>query len=156
MTANSSFRYCDLALPVPVDRLFTYELALTLRHGVQVGCRVVAPFGSRKLTGVVLHLHDNQPEHQTREVLSLRDAEPVLDADLLDLGKWISEYYCAPIGEVLKGMLPLAGETRRSTQYSLTDSGRDIARRLFAKSQGRFGNAGSCPPRKPPALARLS
>ena len=135
MTADASNRFCDVALPVPVDRLFTYELPLTLRHRVQIGCRVVAPFGPRKLTGVVLHLHNDEPEYETREVLSLRDAEPVLDADLIDLGKWIAEYYCAPIGEVLKSMLPLAGETRSSTQYSLTGSGRDVARQLVTGSE---------------------
>ncbi len=130
MRADSPKRYCDVALPVPVDRLFTYELPLTLRHRVLVGCRVVAPFGSRKLTGVVINLQDEPPAHETREVLSLRDPEPVLEADLLELGQWIAEYYCAPIGEVLKGMLPLSGETRCSTEYSLTEAGRDVARQL--------------------------
>ena len=119
---------------MPVDRLFTYELPLELRHRVQPGCRVVAPFGTRRLTGVALRVHDEEPEVETREVLSLRDAEPVLDTDLLELSRWIAEYYCAPIGEVLKGMLPLSGETRRSTQYSLTDLGRDIARQVANKS----------------------
>ncbi len=136
MTADSAYRFCDLALPVPLDRSFTYELPLTLRHRVMAGCRVVAPFGSRKLTGVVLRVHNDRPAHETRGVLSLRDAEPVLDTELLELGRWIAEYYCAPIGEVLKGMLPLSGETRRSTQYSLTEVGRDVARQLTAKSQG--------------------
>jgi primosomal protein N' (replication factor Y) (superfamily II helicase) len=130
LPADSSFEYCDVALPVPIDRFFTYQLPLTLRHRVQVGCRVVAPFGSRKLTGVVLHLHDREPGQEIREVISLRDVEPVLEADLLDLGRWIAEYYCAPLGEVLKGMLPLGGETRRSRQYSLTEAGRDVARQL--------------------------
>ncbi len=136
MTASAPSRFCDLALPVPLDRLFTYELPLTLRHRVQAGCRVVAPFGSRRLTGVVLRLHDETPAHDTREVLSLRDSEPVLEDSLLELGRWIAEYYCAPIGEVLKGMLPLSGETRRSTHYALTDSGRDVARQLLTKAHG--------------------
>jgi primosomal protein N' (replication factor Y) len=122
--------YCDVAVPVPVDRLFTYELPLTLRHRVQAGCRVVVPFGSRRLTGVVITLHDATPLTDTREVLALRDAEPVLEADLLELGKWIAEYYCAPIGEVVRGMIPLSGETRRTTHYSLTEAGRDVARQL--------------------------
>ncbi|MBV8864359.1 MAG: primosomal protein N', partial [Acidobacteriaceae bacterium] len=135
MTNNHSARFCDLALPVPLDRVFTYELPLTLRHRAQAGCRVIAPLGPRKLTGVVLRLHDEKPAHETREVLSLRDAEPVLDRDLLDLGHWIATYYCAPLGEVLKGMLPLSGESRRSMQYSLTDIGRDIARQLTVNRQ---------------------
>ncbi len=65
------------------------------------------------------------------QVSSLRDEEPVLDRELLDLAAWIAEYYCAPIGEVLKGMLPLSGETRRSTRYTLTDPGRQVARQLI-------------------------
>jgi primosomal protein N' (replication factor Y) len=134
--AEGAFRYCDVALPVPVDRLFTYELPLTLRHRVQPGCRVVAPFGTRKLTGFVLHMRDEvAASHNLREVLSLMDEEPVLDRDLLGLAQWIAEYYCAPVGEVLKGMLPLGGETRRSTQYSLTESGRQVARQLVIRPE---------------------
>ena len=131
---DTEFEFCEVALPIPVDRVFTYQLPLTLRHRIRVGARVVAPFGSRKLTGVVLRIHNSQPDSGIREVLSLKDEEPVLDADLLQLAQWIAEYYCAPIGEVLKGMLPLAGEIRRSTSYSLTDSGRDVARQLIIRA----------------------
>lgn len=83
-----------------------------------------------------MRVHDETPPHDTREVLSLRDPEPVLEDNLIELGKWIAQYYCAPIGEVLKGMLPLSGETRRSRHYALTDSGRDVARQLLTTSQG--------------------
>ena len=53
------------------------------------------------------------------------------DAELLALGRWISGYYCAPLGEVLRGMLPLASEIRRGKVWSLTDAGRDAARQLL-------------------------
>ena len=128
--SDVEFRYCDVALPVPLDRLFTYELPLTARHRVQKGSRVWAPFGSRRLTGVVLRTHNVAPDGQTREILKLVDEEPVLENDLLKLAQWIAEYYCAPIGEVLKGMLPLSGEVRRTMRYSLTSLGRDVARQL--------------------------
>jgi primosomal protein N' (replication factor Y) len=81
-----------------------------LRHRVRPGCRILVPFGSRRLTGVVVRCHDDPPGVETREALRLIDAEPVLDAELLALGKWISGYYCAPLGEVLRGMLPLASD----------------------------------------------
>ena len=129
------FRYCDVAVPVPLDRLFTYELPLTLRYRVAAGCRVLVPFGARKLAGVVVTAHNNAPSQETREVLSLMDEEPVLDGELLRLGQWIAEYYCAPLGEVLKGMLPLSGETRRSARYSLTKAGRDVARQLIVNAE---------------------
>ncbi len=127
-------RFCDVSLPVPLDQPFTYELPETLRHRVAPGCRVVVPFGSRRLTGVVLRTHDDPPQVETREALRLLDAQPVLDAELLSLGKWIASYYCAPLGEVLRGMLPLASEIRRGKVYSLTDAGRDAARQLLLEA----------------------
>ena len=122
--------YCDVSLPVPLDQSFTYRLPETLRHRVQPGCRVLVPFGTRKLTGVVVKLHDEPPDGVLKEVLRLVDEEPVLDAELLALGGWISQYYCAPLGEVLRSMTPLSGEVRKSKLYSLTDAGRDAARQL--------------------------
>src|ERR1700686_4145717 len=82
--------YCDVSLPVPVDHSFTYSLPLTLRHRVQVGCRVLVPFGSRKLTGVVLHIHSDPPESSIRETLRLLDEAPALDEDMLNLGSWMA------------------------------------------------------------------
>ncbi len=124
-------QYCDVSLPVPLDRPFTYSLPETLRHRVREGARIVVPFGVRKLTGVILRCHNDPPEVATREALRLIDPEPVLDAALLQLGRWIAGYYCAPLGEVLRGMLPLAAEIRRGKIWTLTDSGRDAARQLL-------------------------
>ena len=66
-----------------------------------------------------------------KEALRLIDEEPVLDAELLSLGRWIAQYYCAPLGEVLRSMTPLSGEVRKTKLYSLTDAGRDTARQLL-------------------------
>jgi len=131
---EGSYLYCDVSLPLPLDQPFTYSLPETLRHRVRVGCRLVVPFGSRKLTGVILRCHDERPNLATRDGLRLIDAEPVLSAELLALGKWIAGYYCAPLGEVLRGMLPLASEIRRGKVWSLTDAGRDAARQLLLDS----------------------
>src|SRR5215831_299877 len=128
---DGSYVYCDVSLPVPLDQPFTYLLPETLRHRVKPGCRVFVPFGPRKMTGVVVACHDTKPDVDVREALRLIDAEPVLDAELLALARWISGYYCAPLGEVLRSMLPLAAEIRRGKIYSLTDAGRDAARQLL-------------------------
>jgi primosomal protein N' (replication factor Y) len=131
---EGSYLYCDVSLPVPVDQLFTYSLPETLRHRVQPGSRLVVPFGPRKLTGVILRCHDDPPSMAAREALRLIDSAPVLDAELLALGRWIAGYYCAPLGDVLRGMLPLASEIRRGKVWSLTDAGRDAARQLLLDS----------------------
>ena len=97
---------------------------------MKAGCRVLAPFGPRKLTGVVLELHDRAPQMAVRDLLRLIDSEPVIDAELMRLARWIANYYCAPLGEVLRSMLPLGSDVRSGKVYSLTDSGRDAARQL--------------------------
>src|SRR5512133_2027192 len=131
---EGSYLYCDVSVPAPLDQPFTDGLPETLRHRVRPGSRLIVPFGTRKLTGVILRCHDEPPEVATREALRLLDAEPVLDSELLALGSWIAGYYCAPLGEVLRGMLPLAAEIRRGKVWSLTDSGRDAARQLLLDS----------------------
>jgi primosomal protein N' (replication factor Y) len=52
------------------------------------------------------------------------DAAPVLDERLLRLGRWIADYYLAPIGEVFRTMLPLNAEFKRAVAYRITPEGR--------------------------------
>ncbi len=122
--------HCDVSLPVPLDRAFTYALPATLQHRVRPGCRLLVPFGSRKLAGFVLRCHDEVPEGGAREALRLLEAEPVLSESMLALGAWIADYYCAPLGEVLRAMAPAGGEIRHGKVYGLTDAGRDAVRQL--------------------------
>jgi primosomal protein N' (replication factor Y) (superfamily II helicase) len=131
---EGSYLYCDVSLPVPLDQPFTYSLPDTLRHRVRVGSRLIVPFGTRKLTGVILRCHDDPPAVAARDALRLIDSEPVLSAELMALGRWIAGYYCSPLGDVLRGMLPLSSEIRRGKIWTLTDSGRDAARQLLLDS----------------------
>ncbi|MFB3776243.1 MAG: primosomal protein N' [Bryobacteraceae bacterium] len=124
-------KYCDVSLPVPLDQAFTYSLPETLRHRVVPGCRLIVPFGSRRLTGIVLRCHNEPPPMEVRSALRLVDEEPVLDPDLVNLGRWIAQYYSAPLGEVLRAMTPLGSEIRQGKVYALTGAGRDAARQLL-------------------------
>lgn len=94
----------------------------------------MVPFGTRKLTGLILACHNDPPAVAAREALRLVDSEPVIGPELLALARWISGYYCSPLGEVLRSMLPLASEIRSGKTYSLTDAGRDAARQLLFAS----------------------
>lgn len=122
--------YCEVSLPVPLDRPFSYALPESLRHRVRRGARVNVSFGSRKLTGVVLKTHRDQPAAAIKDVESLVDETPVFDDHLLQLGAWIGGYYCAPLGEVLRGMAPLTGEIGKRRTWALTPKGRDVVRQL--------------------------
>jgi primosomal protein N' (replication factor Y) len=75
------------------------------------------------MSGIVVDLHDRKPSVETKNVVSVLDPEPVLDAQLMRLGKWIADYYLAPLGEVLRTMLPLGAEFKRSIRYRIADQG---------------------------------
>src|SRR6266496_6421570 len=113
--------FCDVALPVPLDMAFTYRIA----NGIQpaVGGRVLVPFRQRRMPGVVVELHDREPKVQAKNIISALDSSPVLDDQLLQLGRWIADYYLAPLGEVFRTMLPLSAEFKRSIGYRLTEEG---------------------------------
>ena len=113
--------FCDVALAVPLDMAFTYAIP----PGMEpiVGGRVLVPFRQQRLSGIVVELHDRLPNVKTKKVLEALDLEPVLDEQLLKLGKWIADYYLAPIGEVFRTMLPLSAEFKRTITYRITDAG---------------------------------
>jgi primosomal protein N' (replication factor Y) len=115
--------FCDVAVPMPLDMTFTYRVPEGLR--VSAGSRVMVPFRRQRTVGVITELHDRAPSVTTKNVLQSLDDEnmPALSAELLRLGKWISEYYLAPIGEVFRSMLPLNAEFRRAVVYRIADEG---------------------------------
>jgi primosomal protein N' (replication factor Y) len=142
--------YCEVALPVPLDRTFTYGV-----HGDQSpqrGARVIAPFRNEKLIGVVMAAGVKAPEEnfELRYLEAVLDDEPLLSEHLLALAEWTAQYYLAPLGEVLRAMLPLAAEVRRTVYYKLADLGRDL---LAASLDGERGQASASLARR---RARLS
>jgi primosomal protein N' (replication factor Y) len=121
---------CEVALPVPLDRTFTYAVKEGQRP--QRGARVIVPFKNEKLIGVVTALGVKAPaEMEVRSLEAVLDDEPLLSDELLALAEWMAQYYLAPLGEVLRGMLPLMAEVRRTVYYRMTDLGRDaLAKRV--------------------------
>jgi primosomal protein N' (replication factor Y) (superfamily II helicase) len=119
--------FCDVALPVPLDTVFTYRIPDGMTP--VVGGRVLVPFRQQRLSGVVTELHDRKPESKNRKVktknlIAVLDQAPVLDEELIRLGRWIADYYLAPIGEVFRTMLPLAAEFKRTIGYRIAEEGR--------------------------------
>jgi primosomal protein N' (replication factor Y) len=117
--------YCEVALPVPLDHAFTYAV----REGQRPrrGARVIVPFRNEKLIGVVTGTNVKAPaDFEVRFLEAVLDDEPLLSESLLKLAEWMAQYYLAPQGEVLRGMLPLMAEVRRTVYYRITDLGRDV------------------------------
>jgi primosomal protein N' (replication factor Y) len=121
---------------VPLDRLFTYAV-----NGVvpAVGARVLVPFGGQRLMGVVMRVHDDAlPEGvEAKPVQTVMDIGALLSEELMKLAGWIAQYYCAPLGEVIRGMLPLAAEVKRQFVYRIAEQGRKVLYEGAAKGSSR-------------------
>src|SRR5271166_4807368 len=115
-------QFCDVAVPVPLDATFTYRLPENAPEPC-IGGRVIVPFREKRLCGIVTALHDREPKFQTRRLSQVLDSTPALTPELMQLGRWIAQYYIAPIGEVFRTMLPLSAEFRRVVGYHITDKG---------------------------------
>jgi primosomal protein N' (replication factor Y) (superfamily II helicase) len=118
--------YCEVALPVPLDHTFTY--GVRLGQSPQRGARVIVPFRNEKLIGVVMATGVAAPaaDFEVRSLEIVLDEEPLLSEHLLELAEWIAQYYLAPLGEVLRAMLPLTAEVKRTVYYRIADLGRDM------------------------------
>ena len=97
----------EVALPLPLFTTFSYRLDPELANAVVPGSRVVVPFRNRKEIGICVGFAE--PTGATRSykaILEAPDAEPAIDAPMLELCRWMAAYYVAPLGVVLRGALP--------------------------------------------------
>ena len=99
--------YVDVILPLPLEGTFTYSVPEHMVAQVRMGVRVLVPLGrSKTYTAMAVRLHSEKPEFETRPIIQVIDAEPVLIEQQLHLWQWISTYYMSPIGDVFKAALP--------------------------------------------------
>ncbi|MFB3904445.1 MAG: primosomal protein N' [Acidobacteriota bacterium] len=100
--------FADVAVPLPIHQLFTYEVPDELQDTVMPGIRVLAPFVNRRLVGIVVRKHCDPPGDGTdlKSLLAILDQAPLIGSRLLELGLWLSSYYLAPPGEAFRVMLP--------------------------------------------------
>lgn len=100
-------RYVDVILPLPLDGTFTYGVSTELAPRVQEGVRLLVPLGrSKRYTAIAVRLHDEAPGFEVRDVLEVLDDHPILLPRQLQLWQWISNYYMAPLGDVMMAALP--------------------------------------------------
>jgi len=95
----------EVAVPLPIRQSFTYLLPEGA-GAVAQGSRVLVPFGSKYLIGMVLQTRRGPREKKTKEIRQVLDTKPLLSPVLIELGLWICSYYFAPPGEAYRVMLP--------------------------------------------------
>ena len=100
-------RYVDVILPLPLEGLFTYGVSDELATRVAMGVRVVVPFNkSKRYTAIAVRQHDEKPDFDTKNIIEILDNQPIILSEQLRLWQWISDYYMAPLGEVMNAALP--------------------------------------------------
>ena len=100
--------YADISFPISTYRVFTYRIPENLESDVQVGVRILAPFGvQKKAQGVVVNLHKKSEfKGKILSISTVLDLTPIFDQTLWDLINWVSHYYLTPIGQVIRTAVP--------------------------------------------------
>ncbi len=122
----------EIAVLTPLDKPLHYVIPPHLQPSARPGSRVIVPLGRREVMGIILNTDAPPPAAAPREALrpvaSILDERPVMPPDLLDLCRWMSDYYFYPLGEVLKTALPSPIVSEPVTTYSLTAEGEEQSR----------------------------
>lgn len=89
------------------EKTFTYNVPKTLIYKAKIGTRVVVPFGNRELSGLIIS-YEKACEYETKDIIEVLDDEPILNEELINLGKIMSENYLCSLMSCYQSMLPSA------------------------------------------------
>ena len=123
-------RYADVMVALRVNQTLTYEIPASMGAVIQVGARVMVPLGHTFTTGYVVNLRDSLRAgtslraEQIREVKDLLDLDPPLIPEVLEITRWVSDYYAAPWGEVMRAALPAGINATVERTIAISEEGR--------------------------------
>lgn len=114
-------QYAQIVLPLNLRGSFTYKVPDELKSEIQLGMRVLVPFGGKKIyTGIVFELHDSAPENfVAKEVISILDESPILPREQIDFWNWLSGYYLCNLGEIYRFAFPSSLKLESETYLKL-------------------------------------
>ena len=126
MSEENKRALADVALPMPMLETFTYSIPEILRGPLRIGARVLVPFGKGIKTGVIVHFPESTELEKIRDIIDLADSDPPLPERVMELCRWIAEYYCCSLGETLAaahpaGMLAESKKAVRLAEKTWTD-----------------------------------
>ena len=104
--------FVEVAVPVHVAQTFTYRLTPEQSVDAKPGARIRVPFGRKLVTAYIVQIHNEIPgdigltEADLKEADRVVDSVPVCTPEILQLARWVAEYYGSPLGEVIKATLP--------------------------------------------------
>lgn len=114
-------KYANITFNIPVNSLFTYSIPAEFNEFTRPGLRVLAPFGSKDITGIVISLSDSTTLTKVKPIKKLLDLEPIINDEMISFCKWISAYYICPLGEVIFSAVPKGVMVESKILYSLAE-----------------------------------
>lgn len=114
-------QYAQIVLPLNLKGSFTYKVPEELMPEIQLGMRVLVPFGGKKIyTGIVFELHDNAPDNfVAKDVISILDERPILPEEQIRFWNWLSDYYLCNLGEIYRLAFPSSLKLESETYLKL-------------------------------------
>jgi len=95
-----------------IDKTFTYSVPESLRQMIAIGKRVIVPFGHQQLAGFILSI-TNQPDYETKEIISIIDDEAILNEELIELGKFLQQKTLCSLSSAYAIMLPNGAKAKK-------------------------------------------
>jgi primosomal protein N' (replication factor Y) (superfamily II helicase) len=120
-------RFAEIALPLPLDKTFTYSVPQELAEKIRPGMRARVPFAGRTLTGFVVGVRKRAPAGglKLKNLEDLPDDIPMFPPSLLAFTRKLGRDYFVPWGEVLQAAVPPSFVPQSRASLSLTDKGRE-------------------------------
>jgi primosomal protein N' (replication factor Y) (superfamily II helicase) len=135
--------YAQVAFPVHLNKTFTYRLPQSIQKVARVGSRVVARLGTKPLTGYIVALlpslrtGTSLVESEIKELQELLDIDPPLTSEVLEITRWVADYYAAPWGEVMRAALPAGINATVEQAVSITVRGHEALSNFGITSLGK-------------------
>ena len=123
-------QFAQVAVPVHLQKVFTYRVPPSMHRSIQVGSRVMVQLGSKSTAGYIVALFPrlrtgtSLVESEIKDVQELLDIEPPITPNVLEITRWVADYYAAPWGEVLRAALPAGINATVEQTIGITDKGR--------------------------------
>ncbi len=137
--------YAEVAVPLHVFQTFTYRLTPEQTGQAEVGARLVVPLGRSVVTGYILDLLEEPTAHlvesDIKDAKELLDETPVCGPEILQLARWVADYYACPIGEVIKAALPPGMSPKRKTATAVRPKLRRFVRLLQSSEDQKLTDA---------------
>lgn len=130
--------FAEVAVPLYVKQTFTYRLPGEMGERARAGCRVLVPFGKKTLTAFIVALREDLEGEITaaeiKDVEELVDEAPIVTPEVLDLTRWMADYYFAPWGECIRAALPAGTAVVSEQVLMITPAGRSAIEESRASS----------------------